>query len=183
MKKLTPWLGAVALLAAGSVGLAQIERLTLDQMVLKTDDAVVGTIVKHKVFKVDHPIDGPDLYYTTITIHGASMADGRELGVEVTFPGGFIDEDNGVWNSEAPRPDEVQLGRQVVAFYAWSDNMGGDVAGNALYASHGGLYQVATSGSKQVVLGRGEGYAVSSNWELANLDSEITRLVDQLKKN
>ena len=183
MKKLTPWLGALALLAAGTAGVAQIERLTLEQMVQKTDGAVVGTISKQKVFKVDHPIDGPDLYYTTLTILGASMFDGRELAIEVTFPGGFIDEENGVWNSEAPRPEEVKVGNRVVAFYAWSDNMGGGVASHALYASHGGLYQVAKSGPKEVVLGRGEGYAVSSNWELQQLDQEVARIAKLAKKN
>ena len=185
MKTLTPWLSALAasaLLAAGSVGLAQIERLTLDQMVQKTDDAIVGTITQSKVFRVDHPVDGPELYYTTLTIQGNSMNDGHDFQVEVTFPGGFINENEGVWNSEAPSADEIQIGNRVVAFFGWTNNMGGDVAGYSLYASHGGIYQVAKSGSKEVVLGKGAGYAVSSNWEIDKLDQEITRLTKLLKK-
>ena len=183
MKTLSPWLGALALLAGSAVGLAQIQRLTLDQMVQKTDGAIVGTIVKHKVFRVDHPVDGPELYYTTLTLQGNSLDDGREQQVEVTFPGGFVNENEGVWNSEAPTADEIRIGNRVVAFYGWVDNMGGDVAGHALWASHGGLYQVAGSAAKQVVLGKGEGYAISSNWELDKLDQEITRLTKLLKKN
>jgi hypothetical protein len=70
-----------------------------------------------------------------------------------------------------------------VAFYGWVDNMGGDVAGNALWASHGGLYQVAKAGSREVVLGKGEGYAVASNWDLPVLDREIQRLAKLHKKN
>jgi len=101
----------------------------------------------------------------------------------VTFPGGFVNENEGVWNSEAPTADEIRIGNRVVAFYGWVDNMGGDVAGHALWASHGGLYQVAGSAAKQVVLGKGEGYAISSNWELDKLDQEITRLTKLLKKN
>jgi hypothetical protein len=183
MKILSPWLCAAALVAGSAAGLAQIQRLTLDQMVQATDDAVVGTIVEHKVFRVDHPVDGPELYFTTLTIQGNSLGDGRERQVEVTFPGGFINEHEGVWNSEAPAAAEIRIGNRVVAFFGWTDNMGGGVAGNSLWASHGGLYQVAGSSAKPVVLGKGEGYAVSSNWQLEQLDTEITRLTKLLKKN
>jgi len=171
----------LALAAAGTVGLAQIERLTLDQMVQKTDNAVAGTIVKSKVFRVDHPIDGPELYYTTLTLRGRSLLDSKPLEVDVTFPGGFISETEGVWNSEAPSADEIKLGNEVVAFYGWTDNMGGDVAANALWASHGGLYRIAKSRKGEVVLGKGQGYAVSSNIELTKLDTQITQLAAQHK--
>jgi hypothetical protein len=174
-------LGAVLLLAAGSMGLAQIQRLTLSDMVQQTDGAIVGTIAASKVFRVDHPIDGPELYFTTLTISGRSLVDQSELAVDVTFPGGFITPDEGVWNSEAPSAEETRLGNRVVAFYKWLDNMGGDVAGNALYASHGGLYQVVQGRGAQVVLGKGDGYAVSANVALEALDSEIAKLA-QAKK-
>jgi hypothetical protein len=183
MKTLFSWLSALAVVAAGTVGLAQIERLSLDQMVQKTDGAIVGTIQSSKVFRVDDAIDGAELYFTSLTIQGNSLTDGRELQVEVTFPGGFIDENEGVWNSEAPNADEIQVGNRVVAFYGWIDNMGGGVAGNALWASHGGIYQVARTGKREVVLGKGEGYAVASNWDLPKLDREIQRLARIHKKN
>ena len=183
MKTLVPCLAALSVLAAGTIGLAQIERLSLDQMVQRTDDAVAGTIVQTKVFRVDHPVDGPELYFTTLSIQGNSLQDGRALEVEVTFPGGFINENEGVWNSEAPTADEIRVGNKIVAFYGWVDNMGGDVAGNALWASHGGLYQVATVAQREVVLGKGQGYAVASNWDLPVLDREIQRLAKLHQKN
>jgi hypothetical protein len=183
MKTLFPCLAALVAMGAGTIGLAQIERLSLDQMVQKTDDAVVGTIAQTKVIRVDHPVDGPELYFTTLSILGNSLHDGRPLEVEVTFPGGFIDENEGVWNSEAPTADEIRVGNKIVAFYGWVDNMGGDVAGNALWASHGGLYQVAQVGKREVVLGKGQGYAVASNWDLPVLDREIQRLAKLHKKN
>jgi hypothetical protein len=175
------WLSALALVAAGTVGSAQIERLTLDQMVLKTDDATVGTIVKSKVFRVDHPIDGPELYFTTLTVRGSSMTDGKPREIEVTFPGGFINENEGVWNSEAPSADEIRIGNRVVTFHKWLDDMGGDVSAHALYASHGGLYRVVKSSKGDIVLGKGEGYAVPANIELKKLDDQITKLAEQLK--
>lgn len=183
MKTLFSCLAALSLTAAGTIGLAQIERLSLDQMVQRTDGAIVGTIVQAKVFRVDHPIDGPELYFTTLAIQGQSLATGQPLEVQVTFPGGFINENEGVWNSEAPTADEIRQGNKVVAFYGWIDNMGGDVAGNALWASHGGLYQVAKSGSREIVLGKGQGYAVASNWDLPILGREVDRLAKLHKKN
>ena len=183
MKLFSPgaWLPVLALAAAGTTGVAQIERLTLDQMVLKTDDAIVGTITKSVVFRVDHPVDGPELYFTTITVRGNSLTDGKAQEVEVTFPGGFVNETDGVWNSEAPSADELKIGNRVVAFHKWLDNMGGDVSAHALYASHGGLYRVVKSRKGEVVLGKGVGYAVPSNIELAKLDGEITKLAKKLK--
>jgi len=182
MKLLSPrvWLPALALAAAGAVGSAQIERLTLDQMVQKTDDGTLGTIVKSKVlFRVDDPVDGPELYFTTLTIRGNSLTDSAPVEVEVTFPGGFINETEGVWNSEAPSADEIKIGNRVVAFHKWVDNMGGGVSANVLYASHGGLYRVVESRKGDVVLGKGEGYAISSNVQVQKLDDQVTALAEK----
>ena len=159
--------------------MAQIERLTLDQMVSKTDNAMYAEIVGQHVFRIDHPIDGPELYFTTLTLDGYSLVDGTPMTVEVTYPGGFISETEGVYNSEAPSDDDVRLGNRVVAFYKWLDNLGGDVAANGLYASHGGLYRVIDGPSGAVVLGRGEGYAVDTNRKLASLDQAITTIKER----
>ena len=175
-------LSALALTVCGALGAAQIERLDLTQMVAKTDNSIVGEIIASKVFRVDDPIDGPELYYTTITIEGRSLVDGKALQVPVTFPGGFINPEEGVHNSEAPAADEIRVGNEVIAFYKWADNMGGRVAGNALYASHGGIYRVVQSGSDYVALGKGAGYALDKNWKLQKLDAQITLLSDQVKK-
>ena len=184
MKLLSPraWLPVLALAAAGTIGLAQIERLTLDQMVQKTDDGVTGVITKAKVFRVDHVTDGSELFFTTLTVRGKSLTDGTLKTIDVTYPGGFISPEEGVWNSEAPSADDTRIGNDVVVFYKWLDNIGGDVAANRLYASHGGLFRVAKSRKGKVVLGRGVGYAIPSNIELDELDSTITQIAEQVKK-
>jgi predicted acetyltransferase len=82
-----------------------------------------------------------------------------------------------VHNSEAPRADEVKVGNEVVVFYKWSDNMGGDLAANALYASHGGIYQVATSRKGEIALGKGDGYAIAANVAVSDLKSQISALL------
>ncbi|HJP02635.1 MAG TPA: hypothetical protein QF764_12780 [Planctomycetota bacterium] len=177
MKRIIP-LCTAALLAGAALGLAQIERLTLPQMVAKTDGSVHGTITAREVIRIDHPIDGPELYYTHLTIEGTSLENGQKTSVVVTYPGGWIDDEQGVNNSEAPAEDDVKIGNEIVAFYKWSDNMGGDLAANALYASHGGLYQVVSGRTQQVVLGQGEGYAVSSNIALGDLGQQVKSLAE-----
>ena len=157
-------------------------RVNLQEMVELSDGAVIGNIVSSETIRIDHPVDGPELYYTTLTVRGRSLVNGEVLTVPVTFPGGFINPEEGVHNSEAPAADEIRVGNEVVVFYKWSDNMGGDVAGHALYASHGGLYRVVKSGKEFVTLGKGDGYAIDKNWKLKALDAEITSLNDQLKK-
>lgn len=175
-------LATLALAAASALGTAQIERLTLQEIVQKTDNALVGEIVDQKVFRVDHPVDGPELYFTTLTLAGSSLVDGRNMTVQVTYPGGFINAEEGVYNSEAPSADDVRLGNTVVAFYRWQDNMGGDVSGNGLYAMHGGLYRTVEGPQGLVVLGRGEGYALDTNRKLADLDSAVKSIVQNNKK-
>lgn len=157
---------------------AQIERLNLPQMVAKSDNAVIAEITSSRVFRIDHPVDGPELYFTVLTLSGASLADGKPITVDVTYPGGFISDEEGVHNSEAPSADDVRLGNVVVAFYKWTDNMGGDVAANALYASHGGLFRTVDGPSGRVVLGRGDGYAVSNNQSLISLEQAVRSLVE-----
>ena len=170
------WLLAPALAVACGLGLAQVERLDLAQMVSRTDGAVAGTIVGSEVIRVDHPVDGPELYFTSLLVRGTSLYTGLDETVAVTFAGGFVSPDEGVHNSEAPSADETRAGNRVVVFYKYEPNMGGDVSGNALYAAHGGLYRVVSTRRGDVVLGRGDGYAVSSNLTLADLRGRITTL-------
>ncbi len=153
---------------------AQIERLDLEQMVARADGCVLGRITKRHVFRIDSPSDGEELYFTTLTIEGVALHDGSPLTVDVTHFGGFVSEEDGVWNSEAPSEEETRVGRRVLAFYRWTDNMGGGVKGNVLYASHGGLYSTFTAQSgKTIVQGRGEGFAVSKNLPSPDLAKRV----------
>ena len=174
-------MGATSVALVGALGVAQIVRLDLPQMVAQTDGAIYGTIVDRSVIRIDHPIDGPELYYTTLYIEGRLLGSTQTTTVGVTFAGGFIDEHNGVWNSEAPSADETRLGNRVLAFYKWSDNMGGDLAGNALYASHGGLYPTIQAGGQTVVQGRGDGYAVRENATIVNLEERVQEIRESQK--
>jgi len=176
MKRFTlPLLGAIAIVGM-QAGDAAIERLTLEQMVQKTDNAVVAEITGTEVIRIDHAVDGPELYFTHLTLEGESLVDGLPMTVTVTFPGGFISETEGVWNSEAPSADDIKVGNKVVAFYKHLDNAGGDLECDFLYASHGGLFRTVESPKGTIVLGRGEGYAVESNTRLESLDVAISTI-------
>jgi hypothetical protein len=168
-------LAGLALATAGTLAVAQIERLDLPTMVSKTDGTVYGSIVGKEVAKIVSPDpDGPVLYFTRITVDGTSLKTGQPTTVDMWFGGGFVSETEGVHNSEAPAADDVAIGNHVVAFYKWEDNMGNGLQGNALYAWHGGLYRTFTNRSGDVIVqGRGDGYAVATNVKLSDLDDQI----------
>ena len=166
----------VALGALATPAPAQIKSFTLPEMVATADGAVYGQITAAHVFRVDDPNEGPELYFTTLTIQGRALADGRALTVDVTFAGGFLDAREGVFNSEAPAADDVRVGQKVVAFYAWMDDLGGGRPGNALVAAHGGLYRTVDGPRGAAVLGRGAGYALGANLRLAELETALKTL-------
>ena len=168
-------LGALVLTTLGALGLAQIKEFTLQQMVDQVDNAVWGEIVGSRTFRVDDPVDGPELYYTTLTIEGVSLVDGSQLTVDVTYAGGFVSDTEGVYNSEAPAADDVKIGNSIVAFYRW-DDLGGGVKANGLFAAHGGLYRTATGPKGVTVLGRGTGYAIPRNVKMADLTTAVAKL-------
>ena len=163
---------ALVALAASAVGLAQIERLDLEQMVDRVDNAVYGEIAAKQAYRVEDPNAG-ELFYTVLTVEGRSLLSGKQTTVDVAYMGGIISEEEGAISSEAPIEAETATGKHVVVFYKWLDDIGGGVSANRLYASHGGLYRTAESPKGTMVLGRGDGYAVSKNLRLEDLERGI----------
>jgi hypothetical protein len=179
MKKLSALL-ALALAAAPLTAPrrdahAGIESLDLRQMMKRCDAAVYGEIVAREVFFVAEE-QGPGLYFTRLTLAGATLREGVAIEVDVLHAGGILDAEHGVYNSEAPSADDTAVGTHVVAFYKWSDDMGGGVAGNALYAAHGGLYRAVEGPAGTVALGRGASFAVASNTRVGALASAVRAL-------
>ena len=164
---------ALALLLLATPLWAQVVRLDLAGLVRRTDDAVYGEVVARRVFRV---LDegGEPLYFTELTLEGRSIDDGRSIVVDVVYPGGVLEDGEGVWNSEAPEPADTAEGERVVVFYRWCDDLGGGVAGNVPYALHGGVYRTVKGPKGPVVLGRGEGYAVRDNVLVDHLDAAVT---------
>lgn len=161
---------------------ASIERLTLRKMIARADAGVVGEIVAREVVAVPLEEGDVELTFTTLTVDGHDLVTGEEVAVAVSYPGGVLPGDRGGYNAEAPSEDDVRLGNRVVLFHAWSDDMGGGFAGNALYAQHGGLFRTFEDRKGRVVVqGRGEGYAVPHNVRLKALREETRRHHEELE--
>jgi len=156
---------------------AQIQAMDLPEMLEASDGVVYGEVVSRQVFRVDHPVDGPELYFTCLTLAGRSLVDGRPTTIEVVFHGGFLDDTRGVFNSSAPRAEDTRIGQRVVAFYRWTSNMGGGVAANALMAGRGGLYRTVDGPRGTAILGQGRGFAIPANRTLGSLESAVKTLV------
>lgn len=166
----------IALVCFSAPARASVEHLDLAAMVAKADGSAVGTITARRVVRIDSEIDGPELYFTILTLEGRSLATDAPVTLELVYAGGFVDAKHGVWNSEAPAADDVALGSRVVVFYAYTENMGGGMSGNALYAAHGGLYRTFDARRGAIVQGRGAGYAVDANLTLAELRTRVAQL-------
>jgi hypothetical protein len=166
-------IASLLLAALGAAAVAQIKSFTLEEMVQTADQAVYGQIIGSRTFRADSATDGSEHYFTTITVQGRTLREAQPTTVDVTFRGGFVSATEGVYNSEAPAADDVKVGKRVVAFYKWADDMGAGVAANALVAAHGGLYRTVEGPRGAAVLGRGEGYAISSNRYVAQLEASV----------
>ena len=185
MKKITAVFAALAFVAGSSLGLAQIKQLSLTEMTTLTDNAVLGTVVASHVIDLGNERDGFGLYYTVFTVEGDSIYNGRKTTVDLVARGGWIDKENGIgcWDSEAPQASEIAIGKKILAYYKWSENIGRGTGANILYASHGSLFRTAESPNGTVVLGRGEGYAINKNISVKNLrTASKTILVEAAKK-
>ena len=171
---------ALAVLGLGPAGPAhaRIEALSLEEMLARCDNAIFGEIVARHVTFVPEP-DGPGLYFTTLTLEGYGLVDRVPIRVDVTHGGGFLDEERGVFNSEAPSADDTRVGTRVVAFYKWVENMGGGLSGNVLYAGHGGLFRTVEGPLGTMALGRGESFAVRSNMRLDQLHTAALTLAEE----
>lgn len=181
MKRSLKALGlALSLAATATLGNSAIESLTLDQMLQRADNGVVGTIVDRHVFRADHPQDGT-MYFTTITVQGTSLVNEKPVIVPITYYGGFISEKEGTTTSVTPDPNETALGKAVVAFWSRNDAMGYGVSGNQLYAMHGGLFQVVRHGNKEVALGKGAGFALESNMAVPTLRQRAAKIAQALE--
>ena len=157
---------------------AQVKAMDLTEMVTVCDHAVYGQIVSKQVRRIDasEKTQGRDLYYTTLTIAGRSLEDGTAVQVDVSYPGGFVSEEEGYWHSESPGDDETKIGSHIVAFYKWMPAMGGAHTTNWLYANHGGIYQSVQGPKGALVLGRGPGYAVKKNLQVTDLEKSVQRI-------
>lgn len=163
-------LAGAASLALIQAGRACIEELDLPQMVAKTDAAVRGEITG--VRTVRYVPQGDDrLIYTLVTVEGTDLYTGQPRTLEAAFLGGTYQGDSMMVTS-MPAPDEYRLGNDVVVFSAPVEGWGPE-ADRCVYAAMGGIFRVMDGRKGEVVLGKGEGFAVENNVLLAELRESI----------
>ncbi len=161
--------GVLGLLLAGAAH-ACIEALDLNRMVQRADTAVHGTITN--VRSVAYTPPGDDrLIYTLITVEGEDLYTGEARTLEAAFLGG-------TWQGESmtvtcmPAPSEYRLGNDVVVFSAPVEGWGPEID-RCVYAAMGGIFRVIPSRKGEVVLGKGEGFAIEQNQTLDQLRQGI----------
>lgn len=165
-------LAGAATLALVQVGRACIEELDLPAMVSKTDAAVRGTITDVRTVRYTPPGDDR-LIFTLVTVEGTDLYTGQPRTLEAGFVGGTYQGDSMMVTS-MPAPDEYRLGNDVVMFSAPVEGWGPEVD-RCVYAAMGGIFRVVPGRKGEVVLGKGEGFAVSNNALLAELRTSIAR--------
>ena len=164
----------LALGVGASAVLAAIERLDLRQMVQKADGAVAGRI--ESVTSTLHELpDAGEHVFTHVRIRGTDFYTGAPADVTVSFIGGRYGNLER-YASEQPTAAELRTGNRVLAFYRWAPGMGGGEGMNGLYASHGGIFTILSGPRGDVVLGKGEGYAVSANTLFLNLQAQANAI-------
>ena len=173
---------ALALCSLAATAAAQVKSMDLPEMVSVADQAVHGRILSKRVARIDAP-DGRTLYYTTMTVEGRLLDAGTPVRVDVTFSGGFLNEEEGYWHSEAPSADDTRVGNDVVLFTKWTDGMGGALRANWIVAEHGGLFRTVDGPDGPLALGRGQGYAIAKNVRVADLSKAVERIkIEQAQK-
>ena len=155
---------AAAALTAGAD--ACIKALTLDEMVAKTDAAVVGEVTSVRSVK-SHVEGHGDFIYTLVTVEGEDLYSGETRSIETAFVGGTYEGESMLVTS-MPSPSEYRIGNEVVVFSAPVEDWHPEV-GRSLYAAMGGIFRVHNG----VVFGKGEGFAVEGNQRVELLRENI----------
>jgi len=164
---------ALALLVRG--GDACVESLTLPQMVAKTDAAVVGTVVDVHTVRWQ-PEDDDRMIYTVVTVEGEDLYTGQRRTLEAAFLGG-VHQGDAMLVTSMPAPSEYRIGNEVLVFSAPVEGWGPDVE-RCMYAAMGGIFRTIDTRRGPVVLGKGEGAAVSRNTRLADLRGGISAALE-----
>lgn len=163
-------IAGAASLALVQVGRACIEELDLAKMVAKTDAAVRGTITDVRTVRYTPPGDDRAIY-TILTVEGTDIYTGLARTIHAAFLGGTYKGDSMMVTS-MPAPSEYRLGSQVLVFSAPVEGWGPEID-RCVYASMGGIFREISSKQGPVYLGKGEGFALSSNVRLTDLQVAV----------
>jgi hypothetical protein len=163
-----PALVAACLLAP--LALASIESLNLGQMLGRSDSAVLGAVTHKATWSGPLEGFGEDPEFTTITVAGEELRTGKSVTREVTYLGSDAKP-----VSEMPAESETRVGTRVLVFSKTVGSWGGREGQSSMVAAQGGVFRVETGPKGDVVLGKGEGYAVEQNARASDLRESIRK--------
>ncbi len=166
-----PLLGGLAL-AVLVLGTSSVERLDLRRMVERTDGAIAGRIVS--TWTTWNPTEVSEArIFTHLRIVGEDLYTGKRADTVVSFFGGAYDGQV-QWHPDMPTAADTKVGTRVLAFAKWHPTMGG-IGMRSIYACFAGLFRLEAGPRGEVVIGRGEGFAVERNVPLAELRAQVAR--------
>jgi len=174
-------LASVALLAWTPVVLACVRPRTLDeQMVLAGDEVVVGKVVAIEE-RMAKEVNGESVLWTLVTFRAEeSFVTGtRDFDVKFFFRGGI--RPGSPATSITPSSEDVREGRRLLLFLA-RRGFGERTFGPGVYQadSYAEVYRVlnfadASGAERQVVLGKGSGFAFQEAEHLAIAKTRISQ--------
>ncbi len=165
-------------LAAVSLATASIVHLTLREMLERTDSGVIGTVLEKNVWT--GPLEGfevdPD--FTTVKIQGEDLIRGGQVIHEITYLGS---DKNPV--SEMPAESETRVGTSGLFFsVAVKSAWGGRTGLHSLMAAQGGVFRVESGPKGDVVIGKGEGFAVEKNVLASDLRKQVAAELAEIRR-
>lgn len=178
MRKIRFLTFAFAAVGVATLAPASVLSLNLREMLEIADSAVLGTITKKVTWR--GPLlgfeDGAD--FTTLTVEGEDLVKGGHTTRDVTYLGTDV---NPV--SEMPAEADTRIGSRVVVFSnAVKSEWGGRKGLNSLIAAEGGVFRVEAGPKGEVVVGRGEGFAVQSNVFATDLRKKIATELAEIRR-
>jgi len=151
----------------------QQEFQTLTDLFEACDGALLGKIVQNRIFRIERK-GADEAYFTTIRVEGKRFgsATGRcPVCLDITFRGGSIHSDRGVFAANTPASSEVREGVRALFFHRWTADLGAGIKGVELLGRRAGLFLIRGSQHRAWVRGRGAGFAVPRDLPLAELKS------------
>lgn len=150
---------------------ASVALLNLQEYMEITVDTVHGKITAKETFRADWPEE--HTYFTRLTIEGESVRLGGEpRSYEVVFMGSHDPADD-FYHSEAPQPQDVRLGNEVVVFFARQPKLLPEQGGVDYVWAHDGVYRVERAFGEPVLVGKGEGFAFPANVKLGEAMTRV----------
>ncbi len=170
-------LGVVIPVALGCV----IPRDLAKQLQLAGDEIVVGTVERvHEVWAPD--VEGNDALFTRVELRVQdAWRSGQKTGtIQLFFQGGV--SPGADRTTVTPAADDFQVGRQLLLFLA-DREFGPERFGPDVYQldSYAECYRIQTvrsrRGNRELVVGKGDGFAFETNILLADARERVQRLL------